>query len=396
MLRGARLGWSLVIGTALVLAGCSPTSTSSGASPTSTGAAATRSPAPTGSAAAGGPIKIGVINSFTGFAAQFGQWAMDDINMALSDLGADVRGRPIQLIPADEMCSAEGGVNAANRLIGQVIIVIGPECSAAGLAAEPVLARAKIPHMVDGYLCALTQQGDEWVFQTVPNDCVQMQVLAQYIKDQGISKVAVANDTTPFGAGEAQGFLAAWKSLGFQDPLNVTFDPSATDFSGQIQRIKQSDAQAIVVNAFEGPSALFVKQARQLGLTQKIFGGLTFGDDIFSNAAGSAAEGTVFVTNFNDGDPKAKPHADRFKQLYATDPGTLVGPYLAMAAVLDALKRAGPDATPEQLRDAIRATDIDTPVGHASWNAKGELTKPEVYVGQYVNGKRAAIKRVTP
>jgi branched-chain amino acid transport system substrate-binding protein len=372
---------------------------SSGAASPSGAAVPSATAAPTSATSepsvTGEPIRIGVIEPFSGFAAAYGKYAMDSINLALKDHGDTVNGRKIELIQGDEQCDPTAAVNAVNAVIGKVVATIGPECSGSALAAEPILAEAKIPHLLPGFMPALTEQGDEWAFRISTSDAAQMQVLAAYIKELGFTKLALANDTTPFASGEAQAFVDAWKALDMPDiVVNVTFEFSATDFSGQIQRVRQSDVEAIVITAYEDPSGLFLKQARQLGLEHQVFGGLDFGDDIFTAAAGESAEGSIFVCNFLDVDPNAKPYADRFIAEYGYSMGEEIQGYFGMTVLLDALSRAGPDFTQEQLRDAIRSTDLDTPLGHASYDDKGELREQIVYIGEYKNLERTPIKRV--
>jgi len=380
-----------VVVSVLLLAGACSSPGATATAPAGPGATATA----VATATAGEPINIGVIEPFTGFAAAYGKYQMDGINLALKEKGDTVHGRKINLIQGDEMCDPTASVNAVNAIVGKVVATIGPECSGAALAAEPILAAAKIPHLLPGFMPALTEQGDEWAFRITTSDAIQMQVLAEYIKELGYEKLALANDTTPFASGEAEAFVTAWKGLGMPDvAVTVTFEYNATDFSGQIQKVKQAGVEAIVIAAYEDPSGLFLKQARQLGLEQQVFGGLDFGDDIFTAAAGDSAEGSIFVCNFLDVDPAAKPYADRFIAEYGYSMGEEVQGYFGMTVLLDALTRVGPTFTQEQLRDAIRATDLDTPLGHASYDAKGELKESIVYIGKYENGKRVSIKRV--
>jgi branched-chain amino acid transport system substrate-binding protein len=344
----------------------------------------------------GESIKIGVINSFTGEFAAYGQYTMNGINMALNEKGNSVQGHPIELVKAEDGCSPEGGATAANKLVGKVVAVIGPICSGSASTAGSIFANNKIPYMADVFLPALTKErGNAWIFRDVPSDAQMQSLLAEDVKNHGFTKIAMANDTSTFGAGEAAAFLDGWKKLGMSSPaVTVTFEYSATDFAGQVEKVKQAGVQAIVVAAYEAPGGLFVKQARQLGLTVPFFGGYSFGNRPFLEVVGDAAEGARFATDFMPSDPEFKAYATKYQSTYnlvADDSST--GAYRAMLALLDAFNRAGPTAGGEKLRDTIRATDIATGVGKAAWDSHGDLRSVYVDIGQITNRQPILDKR---
>ncbi|MEA2622477.1 MAG: branched-chain amino acid transport system substrate-binding protein [Chloroflexota bacterium] len=388
---------------AIVVAGCTSTPGAPSIAPVTAGssnqpAATGTAVAATGTPAAAGVIKIGVPNTFTGPQAEYGEFTMNGVMLALDEKGDSVAGSKFEFIKSEDQCTPEGGANAANKLIGQVVAAIGPTCSGAVSTAGPILAQAKIPYLTEAYLPALTEeQGTDYIFRNIPSDRVLMGALAEEVKKHGHTKIALANDTTTFSAGESAIFAESWKGLGMPDPVAaVTWDYGASDWAGQIEKIRQTGAEAIVILAYEADAAGFVKQTRQLALDVPFFGGYAFGQTSFAELVGSAADGSLFVTNFLRTAPEVKGYADKYQTKYGIPASTTdSSPYASMLVLIDAFTRAGPTASGEQLRDAIRATNITTPVWPAAFNAKGDLKVATIWIGEMQGGQPVEVERKT-
>jgi branched-chain amino acid transport system substrate-binding protein len=320
------------------------------------------------------PIVIGLINPFTGPVAHMGQYTTDAIALFMKEHGDTIHGRPLKFVQFDDQCTPSKAVDAANRALGQVVAIIGPNCSGDMAAIEPILKNAKIPHFCPCYLPTLSAHGDDYFFRTIPSDAAMMQVLVDYIKKQGVEKIVLAYDTTGFGEGEKDAILAGLKKRGMPEPLFLLpFDSSVTDFSGQIGKIKSSGAQAIVIAAFEHLEGLFVKQVRELGLTIPVFGGAATSEVQFRQIAGDAANGVVYSSSYTSGDASTADFTKAYRTAYGIDPNAnVIGATLAMYALWDVFQKS-PDISGDALRDAIRALKLKTPAGFVEWNASGDL-----------------------
>ena len=92
---------------------------------------------------AGEAVQIRSLLSITG-AASLGGALRNGVELAVRDFG-DVHGRAVELGESmDSMCSPDGGRAGAEQISAdpQVIGVIGTSCSAAAVAASPVISEA--------------------------------------------------------------------------------------------------------------------------------------------------------------------------------------------------------------------------------------------------------------
>jgi branched-chain amino acid transport system substrate-binding protein len=236
------------------------------------------------------------------------------------------------------------------------------------------------------------------VFRQVPNDRHVVAALEQELASRASRPllIALAQDTTAYGSGAAQVFIDALSKAGLAAPIvSVSFDYGATDFTGQLQRIRQAAPTVVVVAAYETEAGLFTKQARQLGLDQPIYATVG-GFKEFRDPAGTAADGVVFTARFLAVDPATKDFTDRFVAANSFEPtDSASGAYLATLALADAFVRAGPGSKGPALRDAIRATNLKTAVGTAAWDGHGDLKEPNVLVGINQGGKPVILRRLT-
>ena len=347
----------------------------------------------------GPPIEIGLISTLTGAQAQYGAQALAGINLALQEKGRTVGGRSIDLIKVEEGCTPEGGANAASQLVGRVVAILGPSCSGSMAAAGPILRKARIPHLTAAYLPEITERRDnDYVFRQVANDRQVVTALARDLESDKTltSSIALAHDTTTYGAGAADVLVQTLKKDNLPAPVTtVSFDYGATNFSGQLAKIQASNVKAIALTAYETESGLFTKQARQLGLDMPIYCSVA-GFKEFRDPAGSAADGVHFTARFLAIDQATRTFTDKFmaaNQFEPTDSAS--GAYLATLALIDALNRVGPDAGGSKLRDAIRATNLKTSVGLAAWDAKGDLKSPVILVGVNKGSTPVILQRQT-
>jgi branched-chain amino acid transport system substrate-binding protein len=158
-------------------------------------------------------------------------------------------------------CSSNANAYAAND---KVIGVIGTFNSGCAAIEIPVLNQAPdggIPLVspANTYVC-LTQGGpgcdstepDKYYpsgtrnyARVVANDAYQGAAVAEFAQKEGIKKVYILNDKEAYGLGVATNFQNAVKSLGIQVAGFEAWDPKATSYTSQFQKIKASGADAV-------------------------------------------------------------------------------------------------------------------------------------------------------
>jgi branched-chain amino acid transport system substrate-binding protein len=342
---------------AVAVAGCGGSSTESSGDATG--------------AASGDPIKIGAILSLTGTYAGLGEPEKNLIEMEvkkINDAGG-INGRPVEVIIEDDATDEAQAVAAASRLIEQegVVAIIGASGTGQTMAVRGDVQRAGIPQVSMAGGTVITNPVDSLVFATPWSNTIVVPFTLDFMKGEGITKIGLISDSGGFGKDGQSVFKAEAPKAGVEIVADETLNPGDTDMTAQLTKIKNSDAQAIVVWTAGAEAAIIVKNARDLGIDLPIYGSHGIARQEFIDGAGEAAEGVRLAAGkvldpslYSEGS-EARTVADDFissyEQAYGEKPGMFPGyAYDALYLVVEAAKRVDGDLTPEALRDQIEAT----------------------------------------
>ena len=336
-------------------------------------------------------LKIGGIGPTTGGAAIYGQAVKNAAELAVNEINANggINGMQVEFMWQDDEHNAEKSVNAYNTLMDKGMqVLVGTVTSAPCIA---VVAEAE-----EDNVFLLTPSGSAVAAIDAPNafrvcfsDPGQGIGAADYIKNNNVgSKVAVIyNVSDPYSNGIYEKFAAQASTIGLEIVTAEAFtNDSATDFSVQIQKVKDSGADLLFLPIYYEAAALILDQANTAGLDVKYFGcdGL---DGVIGQLGDKAslAEGVMLLTPFaaDATDAKTVAFTAAYKAAYNEIPNQFAADaYDAVYIVKAAIEAAGiTDASIDasDLCDAIVAqmTEIeyDGVTGLMTWSADGEPTK---------------------
>ena len=184
-----------------------------------------------------------------------------------------------------------------------------------------------------------------WYFTDLQDDRVQCYTLARRIfTELGLKRVALLRVNNRYGRFGVLKMRDAARRLGHPIVIEQKYLPGDTDFSRQLQVIRDSRADAIVLWADEISAGKIQRQARALGMKQPFFGSYrTLGPDMLAEA-GPAAEGfeAVFPYDPTRNDPRWLDFNRRFEVRFHEKPEQFASlAYDAMNALLDSICKAG-------------------------------------------------------
>jgi len=239
-------------------------------------------------------VKIGVLLAFSGGSSSMGYGSNKGIQLAQKQLNA----YNIQLVQADDQCSATIAPSAMRYLISQhVAAVIGDNCSS---AAESTIALAntnKILLLSPSASSPLLSIAGDYFFRTVPSDNGQGAFLAKTVYDEGLRKAAIFYTNEPYGTALNGVFIKQFEALGGKVVATAEAESSVIDVAAQANTIKAADPDAVVIVTNSTVSSVaFMKQARQAGIVAPFFGGDDLYDSSIITNGDAAAEGLKVVT----------------------------------------------------------------------------------------------------
>jgi branched-chain amino acid transport system substrate-binding protein len=265
--------------------------------------------------APGEPIEIGVIQALSGDATSFGIEQSRCIELALAARDNQLLGHPIKLQIEDELCSPEGGTNAALKIVTrpQTVAIIGTTCSGAAMTAAKTMSEAGRV-MISGTnrapsLTSIgTRQGADWqpgYFRTVYNGAEQGTIAARFVFQQlGVTKAATINDGDIYTQGLTDAFEQAFTELGGDIVLATAVNKGDTDMHPVLTAVARSGAEAIFFPIFQTEREFIVRQAREVTGLENV---ILVSDDILSSTfiegVGTDGVGMYFVTSISPEGP---------------------------------------------------------------------------------------------
>ncbi|HEX5640982.1 MAG TPA: ABC transporter substrate-binding protein [Thermoleophilia bacterium] len=317
------------------------------------------------------PIKIGAILSLTGTYAGLGEPEKNLIEMEvkkINDAGG-INGRPVEVIIEDDATDEAQAVAAASRLIEQenVVAIIGATGTGQTMAIRGDVQRAGIPQVSMAGGTVITNPVDPQVFATPWSNTIVVPFTLDYLKSQGITKIGLITDSGGFGKDGQAVFATEAPKAGAEIVADETFNPGDTDMTAQLTKIKNSDAQAIVMWTAGSEAAIIAKNAQDLGIDLPVYGSHGIARREFIDGAGEAANGVKFAAGKilipeaygedTEAYAVATAFIDEYTQAYGEAPNTFAGhAYDALYLVVEAAKRIEGDITPEALRDELENT----------------------------------------
>ena len=345
-------------------------------------------------------IKIGVAGAHTGDLAPYGIPTKEAAEMVAAQVNAagGVLGKQIEVMPMDDQCKPEIATSAATKLVSQgVDIVIGHVCSGATKAALGIYKESKVIAVSPSATNPpLTQSGDYPNFyRTIAPDDDQGNLAASFATDKlGAKKIAILHDKGDYGKGLAEfakGFLEADSRA--EVVLYEGITPGAVDYSAVVQKIKQSEAEAVIFGGYHPEASKLVQQMRNKAMDTVFISDDGVKDDTFIKVAGEFAEG-VYATGPVDtsSNPIAVEAVELHKKEYGEEPGAFfLNAYAATLALLNAIEKSG-STDYDVLTKTLQSEWVATPLGIIKFDEKGDAIGVGFAVYQVQNGQYVTVE----
>jgi branched-chain amino acid transport system substrate-binding protein len=215
-------------------------------------------------------IKIGLINSYSGFLAQAGDQMQKGIDLYVKEHEKDLPpGVKIEIIKRDDAAAPEVGKRVAQELITRdhVQLLVGIVGSPIAAAIAPLTQEAKIPLVITNAAGSAIPRISPYVVRVSFTLWQQAYPLGQWAAKQNWKTAYTAvSDFIPGHDAEAA-FSKGWSDAGLKMLGSVRFPTTNPDFAPFVQRIKDAKPDVAFIWPPAGEQATGVlKAVRDLGL----------------------------------------------------------------------------------------------------------------------------------
>ena len=329
-------------------------------------------------------ITVAALSSLTGPTAFIGVPVHNGIKLAIEQANQSgfLGNSKVKLLEADYAGDKAQAINLANQFIkrDKVVLVFGPTGTGDSLAAGPVFNEGKTPYFALGTSDRILESGP-YAFKSVAAAQAQLPLLGKYVIDKTtVRRIAIIYDRSNDGMVEHKDlFRETYKAGGGVVTTEEGVASNETNFLPLVTKIMSQNVQGVFFAIYAEQAANVMVQLRQAGLpaTVRFFGNTSLPTPKLIDIAGKAAEGAIGVADYTAGQERNKAFEAAYKARFGAevDSWAAVG-YSKGLIALRALKDAGPNPTPEKVREAFtKVRDVPVPMGSGVWT-QGSDRKP--------------------
>lgn len=330
---------------------------------------------PVAAAAGEGEVyKIGANLDITGAGASLGvperntlQLLERQVNAAGGIVGPDGRRHRIQLIIYDNQSDDTQSIQVTRRLIDddKVALVIGATRTATTRSALETVTRAEIPMISLAASAVLVEPVAErkWIFKTPQSDALMISTIIEQFKAKGYRRIAFLSASDAFGSTARDEWNKRAPEAGFQTVVDDRFGVDDKDMTTQLNRVKQSNAEALIIWGIPPAAAIATKNYGDLGVRIPLYLSHGVANRNYIELAGEAANGVFFpagkllvAETLPDGDPQKATllkYAQEYEGAYGANTRNTFGGHAwdAFQIAMQVMAKAGADRA--KIRDEI-------------------------------------------
>jgi ABC-type branched-subunit amino acid transport system substrate-binding protein len=273
-----------------------------------------------------------------------------------------IYGRKIVLKTLDDGYEAERAAANTKQLIEQdhAFALFGYVGTPTSNASMPAVTQAQIPFFAPFTGAeALREPFNRNIFHIRASYFQETEKIVEQLTTMSIKRIAVFYQNDAYGKAGLEGVTRALKKRNLEVVGLGTVERNSIDVNDAVNKIRKSDAQAVIMVSAYTSCAAFIKTMKSQG-AQPLFSNISFvGSQALARELGPDGAGVqisqVMVAPWDDINPVVK----EYKQLYAKA-GNEVGyvsleGFIAAKVLVEGLRRAGQNLTREGFIKALES-----------------------------------------
>jgi len=346
------------------------------------------------SAMAQKPIKVGIIDCYSGPPAVFGQDALNGFKLALSEINKKgVLGRKIEFTPRDTKFKVDIGLSMAKELVMRenIDLLVGSISSSVSLAVSDYVKGEKVPFIVwiSKSEKITGEKGHRYVFSTGENTAMAGKAGGSALAKKPYVKYWIAGDDYEYGHAIAD---AIWRNLKAQKPSvekigETWWKTGEPDLVPYFTSIMAAKPDAFIVCGGGATMTNSLKACKTTGIHEKIAVFMHTATDhavlkpLGLEAAPEGVMGTMDYHFYYPETPANKAFVKTFQKVNGAPPGfPAFHAYITAHFIAEAYKKAGA-VDKEKFINALEGMVIDSPGGRVEMRACDHQAVLPMYLG---------------
>jgi branched-chain amino acid transport system substrate-binding protein len=338
------------------------------------------------------PIKLGVLNSFTGGLAYAAEGNLNGMSLYFESINWTVAGRKIELVKEDDQFNPQVGLQKAKKLVesDKVDLLVGIQASNVALAVLNYMKQQKAFYVVSGAgTDAITWDRYPYLFRTSISAYQLSTPMANYVYDN-LGKEIVTTASDYAGGRDVIGqFKGPYVARGGKVIKEIWPPLGTTDFSAYLTDIKSINPP-VTYDFMPGADAVrFIQQYTEFGLKEKMpLTGFTIIDSQTVSALGKSAIGIISALTYTDTvpTPEGQKFAADYRAKYKSSPDLFADyGFVAGRALGEAMQAIDGDASnKDKLSEAMTKVKFNAPRGPFRMDPATHNPIQDIYICQVI------------
>ena len=308
------------------------------------------------------PIPIALTTPLTGGVALLGVQARIGLSDAVDEINAagGIGGKKLKLSIEDATASSTTALNTLNRLLeDKPVALFSSMISPHIFTQNDTIKKAAIPVLIAGTNAQLMQQQNPWLIRFHIHDGQLAEAVPRYVAETlKKTRPAILTVSDDYGLGAAKGLATMFNSLKLKPVAVESYGSADKDMSAQLTKIKQANADILVLWGRPGDVALVMKQRHALGITIPVIGNSSaVARTTLANLSAEEADGAMGIGGMFPQvttDARALAFAKRvFEHSKIPADNFALGYFDSMYLLKAAIEKVG--CEPAKIRDELRA-----------------------------------------
>lgn len=239
-------------------------------------------------------LVVGGVTALTGPQASFGEGARMGASLAAKEINArgGLLGREVEVVYRDDEANPTKAVQVVQELISNqgVKVILGPINTPNALAVAPAVTEAKVVNLQITTGTSTVDPGKHpTIFRPQYYAAQEAQLIVEYVaRTRGVRKVGILADSTGYGQGGVAELRPRAQSSGVEIVAEEKYNPGDADVTGQVGRILNGGAEAILAWGLGNDLAQAAKALDKLGSRVPMIGASGITTVGFRQLAGEA------------------------------------------------------------------------------------------------------------
>ncbi len=321
------------------------------------------------------PIKVGIVDTYSGPPAVYGNDALNGFKLALEEINKEgVLGTTIEFTTRDEQFKPDVGLSMAKELVlnEQVDVLVGTINSATALAISEYAKEEKVPFIVwiSKSEKITGEQGHRYVFSTGENTAMAGKAGASALAQKPYTKYWIAGDDYEYGHAIGDAVQRNLKAL--KPEVEVIgeswWKTGEPDLIPYLTAITAAQPDAVIFCAGGASMTNVLKAVKATGMSEQVPIWIHTATDhaVLKPLGAEAPEGVMGTMDYHfyyPDTPENQAFVKAFEEAYGSPPGfPAFHGYITARFIAEAFKKAGA-LDKEKFIDALEGLKIASPAG---------------------------------